>query len=427
MNHINSQNGSLKGNKNFRLLAFSSILSLLGDQLTLLTIPWLVLFLTSDSLVLGSVMGTLGLPMSILILLGGVFVDRFSPKIVLLCTKIVSATVIGSMSFFVYFDLLTLPILYVFVFLLGTCTAFMLPAASSLLPKILKEEQLQPGNGILMFLRSLATLIGPLLAGYLLSTAKAGGDAANTAIALAFGFNAVSYLFSTLFISGISGVKSNDSKGNAIIRDLSAAFTYIWNQKILRLVILYTALAGVFVSGPIQVSMPLLVKDQLGGGGGYFGIIVSAGALGGMIGMLIAAKFPKIGSLTLGTTLLIIDMIVGASLAAFSYVKVIYFAVAVMVFLQMFVGYIQVAMMTWIQHQASEEMLGRMMSIVMFTVVGVLPLSAFIAGYILTFVSAGILFRLAGISLFFIAISALLFTQIREVRQPLKSEDSAES
>jgi len=106
----------------------------------------------------------------------------------------------------------------------------------------------------------------------------------------------------------------------------------------------------------------------------------------------------------------VVDSIIGICLAAFSLVTDIYFAIILMIVLQMFVGYIQVAMMTWVQCQASEEILGRVMSIVMFTVVGVLPLSASVARYILTFVSMEVLFRISGFSLFRIAILALLFT-----------------
>ena len=417
MNSIDSNGSSLKENKNFKLLALSSVLSLFGDQLTLLTLPWLVLLLTQDPLVLGSVIGTLGLPMSILILFGGVLVDRYSAKNILLFSKLVSSIVVGLIAFLVFLEMLTLPLLYLFVFILGTCTAFMLPAATSLLPRILKQEQLQSGNAALMFLRSFASLVGPLLAAYILG-ADNEGSSDTEMISLAFAINAASYIVSSILISGVLGVKSNKKESN-VLKELLAAFKYVRDQKQLKMVLFYTALAGVFVSGPLQVASPLLVKEQLGGGGGYFGLIISFGALGGMIGMMMASKYPRIGKLTLGATLLLVDSIVGLTLAAFSLVHDIYIAISLMLFLQIFIGYMQVAMMTWIQCQVSEEMLGRVMSIVMFAVVGILPLSASIAGYTLTFFPTDVLFRISGFSLFSIAVLALLFTQIREIRLPV--------
>ncbi|MFA0813801.1 MFS transporter [Microbulbifer epialgicus] len=414
----NEETTAIKKNKSFKLLTFSSLFSLLGDQLTLLTLPWIVLSLTSDSLILGSVIGALGLPMTILMLFGGVLVDRFSPRNILLTTKLVSSVILLTAAFLLYKEMLTLPLLYVLVFLLGTCTAFAAPAASSILPRIVEQQSLQSANGTLMFLRSLATLIGPILAGVILSSSTSQDGAVQTeSMALAFMINGLGFLASAFFIYRLLIEHTYKASGQTIFKDLVSAFRYTWNQKQLRLVIIYATLTGLFVSGPIQVALPLFVKEQLQGGPGTLGFLMSASALGGMLGMLIATRVPQIGRLTLGFTLLVVDLIVGIALMGFSTIENIQFAALVLLMLQVLTGYVQVALVTWIQSQSSPEMLGRVMSIVMFTIVGLLPLSAAMAGYFLTFYESDTIFSLSGISLACVSLLALVLTDMSRIKR----------
>lgn len=413
---IDTEQIPYKKNKDFKLLALSSLFSLFGDQLTLLTLPWLVLSLTSDPLVLGSMIGTLAIPMSLFILIGGVLVDKFSPKAILLSAKFSGILIVSGIALLVHHQLLTIPILYFLIFLLGTATAFAAPAATSLLPKILKKEELQPANAVLMIVRSFAALSGPLLAAFILSTnSNENNVVANDTLTLAFGLNGAGLIISFLFMTGVLAPPSRKDKNSTVLNDLSIAFIYFWQKKQLKLVVLYAGLTSLFVSGPIHVALPLLVQEQFQSGPGVFGIIMAASAFGGMIGMTLAVKLPQLGKLTFGMTLLLVDIISGISLSVFSFLDDVLFAVLVILFLQIFTGYVQVALVTWIQLQSNTEMLGRMMSIVMFTIIGLTPLSAAMSGFLLTFIAADMLFLIAGIILSSIAILAILFTNIGRI------------
>lgn len=65
--------------------------SLLGDQCTLIAYPWLVLQLTGDALILGTVMALMGIPRALFMLIGGALVDRFSPRTIMLVTNAAAA------------------------------------------------------------------------------------------------------------------------------------------------------------------------------------------------------------------------------------------------------------------------------------------------------------------------------------------------
>src|ERR1044071_3573491 len=70
--------------RNFRLLWIGQGISLLADQLYMVALPWLVLQLTGSALALGTVMALAGIPRALFVLVGGAFVDRFSPRSVMI-------------------------------------------------------------------------------------------------------------------------------------------------------------------------------------------------------------------------------------------------------------------------------------------------------------------------------------------------------
>ena len=67
---------ALMRDKNFIWLMAGAIISMLGDQFTLVALPWLVLRMTGDTLVLGTVLALMSLPRALFILIGGAVVDR---------------------------------------------------------------------------------------------------------------------------------------------------------------------------------------------------------------------------------------------------------------------------------------------------------------------------------------------------------------
>src|SRR5919197_4754758 len=73
--------------RNFRLLWIGEGISLLGDQFYLIALPWLVLQLTGSALALGTIMALASIPRALFMLVGGAFVDRFSPRTVMVASN----------------------------------------------------------------------------------------------------------------------------------------------------------------------------------------------------------------------------------------------------------------------------------------------------------------------------------------------------
>jgi hypothetical protein len=79
-------------------------------------------------------------------------------------------------------------------------------------------------------------------------------------------------------------------------------------------------------------------------------------------------------------------------------------------------GTIQISMMTWLQRRVPQALMGRTMSIVMFTFLGMAPLAAALAGGLLKVMSLTELLRAAGLSLSAIALFSLTRPSMRAIR-----------
>ena len=116
---------ALFSDRNFRWLLSGAVISMLGDQFTLIALPWLVLKMTNDPFVLGTVLALIGVPRALFILIGGAFVDRYSPKRVLMLTKYINTLLLGLLAVLVLTGDLRLWMVYCIAAALGVSTAFL--------------------------------------------------------------------------------------------------------------------------------------------------------------------------------------------------------------------------------------------------------------------------------------------------------------
>jgi MFS family permease len=181
---------------NFRWLMAGSAVSLLGDQFTLIALPWLVLRMTGDTTALGLVLAFIGVPRALFILVGGAVVDRFSPYRVLMLTKHLNAALLAALVLGVSLGMLPLPALYALALALGLSSAFSIPSGTSMLPHAVRPQFLAAANSVMMGLRQLSLFIGPMAAGLLIALFGDGSGTVHqpTGIALAFAGEAIETL-----------------------------------------------------------------------------------------------------------------------------------------------------------------------------------------------------------------------------------------
>lgn len=390
--------------RDFRLLFSGSAISLLGDQFALIATPWLVLKLTNDPLVLGVVLALEGIPRAMFMLLGGAITDRFSPRLIMLVSDIIRLILTGIMAFVIITGLIQIWMLYAFGLGFGLVAGFALPAQNSIVPVIVDEKDLQAGNSLILIIAQLAGFVGPTIAGIIIGKHKGS----YSGISVAFTVDAVTFGISAACLwlmrkGGIQHHNEDQDRKESIWTSIAAGVKYMWNDAEMRLIFLVLMTVNFLLIGPILVGIPVLAKQRLTDGAAAFGLLMSAFAGGNMIGYLVAGSFPRPGGLVMRMIIMALFTAFGLVVGSLGFVPSTWVDFSTLFLLGLGNGYIAIILFTWIQTRTPKEMLGRIMSIVMFSNVGLVPVSQAISGAIskwsLTFLfaSAGVLVLLVTI------------------------------
>lgn len=413
-------------NRSFRLLFAGSSISAIGDQFTLVALPWLVLQLTGQPLQLGLVLAVMALPRAVFMLIGGAVVDRMSPRRVLLNARAVNAVLVGVLAALVLAGAIHMWMLYVLAAGIGLSTAFAYPAGGALLPQLVEPGQLHACNSIFMGMRQLSLLIGPALAGIVIKAGSgaAAGGARGTGIA--FAVDAASFLFSvgSLMLIRVASDRQPPAPAGGVLANLLEGVRAVWQDPQMRALIGYFAAGSVLVGGPLQVALPLLAKTRLVQGAAAFGILMTANGTGMLLGSFASGPVARLTRGRLGLLLLCGDTVVGLGVAALSEVHTLAVGAGIMVAVGLLGGVIQIAMMTWLQRRMPQALMGRTMSLVMFTFLGLAPLAAALAGGLLEVVSLSALLLGAGLALSLIALFSLTRPSMRAIRFAPAAADS---
>jgi hypothetical protein len=404
---------------NFRWLTAGGVVSMLGDQFTLIALPWLVLKMTGDTRVLGLVLALIAVPRAVFILVGGALVDRYSPYRVLMLTKFVNAGLLATLSACVFTGTLTLPLVYALALGLGLASAFSIPSATSMLPTIVRPDQLGAANSVMLGLRQLSMFLGPLAAGLLIAVSGGSGGIVDDArgIAVAFAFDAFSFALSAWTQSRITvrgGARAAQAPGS-VFGSIGEGLRHIGRDAELRTCFLYWAAVALLIMGPLHIALPVLASSTPSLGASALGLMVGAHGAGTLAGMVASGAGLKLRLGTLGTTILVLDVGVGLLFMPMGHVTSGWQGAALMFAIGLGGGFMQVAIFTWMQRRVPPTMMGRTMSLFMFIFMGLVPLASAATGWVMRSIALAQLFAACGAALVVLALVAYALTPMRRV------------
>jgi MFS family permease len=168
--------------------------------------------------------------------------------------------------------------------------------------------------------------------------------------------------------------------------------------------------------GPLQVGLPLFAKARFSEGAAAFGWLMTANGVGMLLGSVMSTSVTRLVRGRLGVMILSLDAAAGLALAALSGVHSVLAGAALLVLTGLFAGTVQIAIITWLQRRVPQAMMGRIMSIVFFTFLGLAPLAAALAGGLLKLISLNELFVGAGLSLTTVALLCLTRPSLRAIQ-----------
>lgn len=425
-------------NPNFRWLIAGSLLATLGNQFTVVALPWLMLRLTGDSLALGTVMAAFAIPQVLFLFFGGVLADRLSPKRITLFSYLASAALLAGLALMVLSYAPGAWMINSFALAMGMVGAIGVPAIMTLVTLVLPGELIAPATSLLGSIRQGAVFIGPLLAGLLLGVAAPTASNAPHLLSerlpfvIAFLIDAAGFLFVTWAVAHVKPrpVPANRQPLFSFMLASVRLVTLFWTDKSLRYVVGYWLIVAFCLSGPVRVGLPLFANEQTHLGATALGLLLSANSIGVFLGMLLLGaareRLSSLGKAVLRADVLGASMVALLGLTAFAGFGALGWAIALIVIVGIRAGFVEIGWFSWVQMRIPEDVRGRAMSIFMVLSIVTMASSMTLSGLLARYLAAYQLFICSGVVSAAVALLAMLSSRLRSIRMNGDSASEAQ-
>jgi MFS family permease len=259
--------------REFRLLWSGMCVSLLGDGAFLVALVWQVYALADTATAMSLVGIAMTVPTIVFLLLGGVASDRFDRRRIMLAADLVRGAAVGLFAVLSLTGTLELWHVVVLVVFYGSGAAFFAPAFDAIVPELLPAERLGQANALDQLVRPLALrLAGPAIGGLAVGSLGPG---------TAFALDATTFLVSAAALLAMRPRAALPAAPAATLRaDLREGWCFVRRRSWLWATFASAAVAYLLFMGPVEVLLPLVVKDELNGGATALGLVFAAGGLG---------------------------------------------------------------------------------------------------------------------------------------------------
>lgn len=295
--------GGLLRHRDFRHLWLADAASQVGTRTSMLALPLLavtVLHATTIEVSLLRVAQTLAY-----LLLGlqiGAWCDRVRGRPVVVLADLGRAAAFGWIPVAAALGVLTVWQVYLVVAVAGVLTVFFDVARQSYLPRLVAPTDLVEGNTKLAANASVAAVAGPGVAGGLVQWAGAP---------IAIGLNALTYLWSALWLRAIHTTEPPPAvpERRHLAREIGQGLRVVFTDPILRAFGLHGATMSLFQAANTAISVVFLVR-VVGLGAGVIGVLSSAALIGAVASAAVTGALTRaLGSARL---LLLAGLIGGA-------------------------------------------------------------------------------------------------------------------
>lgn len=375
-------------NRNFLLLIIGQASSMFGTVLLKFTVSLLILDLTSSAALFGTITAISYLPPVFLSPIGGIIADRNNKRILMIALDslygIIAVLLVLSLSFSHVLILITIIMVG-----LAVVSSFETPVVQSSIPLIQEKDSLIQSNAIVSQINMLANLIVPLLAGLLYS---AVGKAYLQDVRIIFLGCAICFFSAAILEAFIKipqiALPPISNPLHTIKRDLGESLYFLTSKQIYVFkAILLNAAFVLLIQPLITTGTPFIIRVVLNLSSVLNGLsqafMGAAGLIGGIIAGAIANKFKT-------DKIYRLFWIMGISIATFgssllfnlsaNLTYIILVIIGIIIFMSASIAGIYI--MSAIQQNVPDDMLGRIMSFYSAIVSVALPVGILVYGYL---------------------------------------------
>jgi MFS family permease len=267
----------------FRRIWAGQTISVFGDEITRIAVPLVaVLILGADAAQMGSLTAAGLLPHLLLSLVAGVWLDRVrSRRRLMIWADLGRAVLLASIPVAFAMGTLSMAQLYVVGFLVGSLTVIFDVAWNTVFVATVARERFVEAMALLNGSRSLASVAGPSIGGVLVQVLGAP---------IALIVDALSFLGSAIFLRRVRATEPPVAPETEGLRErFRAGLAFVLGDPIVRPVLLSVATVNLFSFANAALVI-LYATNELGVSPGVLGLAFGAGAIGGVLGALIATR-----------------------------------------------------------------------------------------------------------------------------------------
>ena len=257
-------------NRNFGWYFASRFSNTLGSMMASIALTFAVLDLTDSASALGQVLAARTVPMVLFLLFGGVIADRFPRTLVLQLSNVLSALTQGMVAYLVITGQAELWMIIVLEVANGTVSAVSFPAMASMVPQLVRRDQLQSANALLSLSRGGLTIIGPTIGALLVVTVGAGW---------ALAVDALTWLVAAVLMMPMKiPPRVRTAERTSTLHELREGWTLFRTTTWLWVVVLAFSALNMIHTGAWFTLGPAVAKGTIGEQG--WGLVLSAESIG---------------------------------------------------------------------------------------------------------------------------------------------------
>jgi len=274
----------------FNRMWASSIVSNLSDGILIAAAPLLAISLTDSTVLISAIGAMVMLPWLLFAIPIGAMVDRVDRRFILAGANATRSAVVGLLALLIATGHVTIYWLLFASFVIGVCEVAADTTAQSLIPQILEEKNFEKGNSRLQISETVIQgFVGAPVSGFIYAIA----------IALPFFINSLGLAVASLLalsipIKYLQDVRTDDveKEKTKFVADMKFGIKYLFNEKVLRRLVVTTASIGVCYSMGTATMVLFIIKElelpeQL------FGVILTIQGIGAVAGAFMAPRLSK--------------------------------------------------------------------------------------------------------------------------------------
>jgi MFS family permease len=392
----------------FRRLVGGFAVSQVAVQMYFVALPWVALEQGSPTAA-GLLLATAAVPRALLMLPGGVLIDRLGGRRVMLGSDLARTAVMALAATVAFAGRLELGGLFVVAALFGAADAFFQPAPGAVTADVVDRQLLPAANAVRTLAGRMAQLVGPLVGALVVGT---GG------IAWVLAADAGLFGASVLLLWRMPRRPAGRTEGGAARAGregfgaaIGTGLRYAATHPTLGAVLLLSVVVNLGLAAPVNVGLVLLARD---GGWGVRGLGLLFAGLG--VGATAAAvvvalgRVPRAGTggLMLGAT-----VVQGCGVAATPFVPWLPAAVAIQAVLGAAAMVGANSAVSVVQAASDDALRGRIMSLMSLSMFGLTPVAYALAGVVATSHGVVALFVAGGLIQLVAGLGGLLWSPLR--------------